>query len=131
MKQTSSRNNAEIDKIALSYAAHDVLSSFYPLLQRQLDNLLTAVISNSTASASDKNTAAGIGKQVAAQLVQQHTTDGSNQYVPYTGPKNQSDPSWKVGTYLPTPPAFNYPPVDPQGRSAGTMSYDVNTRPLH
>lgn len=116
LKSTTDRQSGPFDAVALSYAAHNTLSSFYPLLARQIDATLKTVLDTYPLSEADAAAAKQIGQSAAQDAIQFHVGDGSFNYVAYSGPKTQNDSNFHPGVYLPTPPANAYPPVDPQDR---------------
>lgn len=88
----------------VAYAAHAVLSYYFPAQQKSLDSLLAISIASITDGKPGK--AKHIGEAAAADIIALRTNDGSGPLTTYTGPAHP-----KAGQYRPTPGKF-VPSID-------------------
>src|SRR5438874_1504370 len=101
---------------AAAQAAHDTLSALFPAQAGAFDAALAADLAGIPAGRARQG--AAVGHDVAQQILDWRSTDGSGATVPYT-------PGTAPGDWQPTPPAFlpalapQWPYVTPFAMSAG------------
>jgi membrane-associated phospholipid phosphatase len=107
---------------AVAAAAHRVLVNLYPNQQAIFDAALTDSLANITDGPA-KDTGIAYGQQVASAILEERSTDGSNQTANYT-------PGTDLGDWQPTPPPVA-PPLSPHWGSVTpfTMSSGSQFRP--
>jgi hypothetical protein len=103
---------------AAAQAAHDALEALFPSLSSTFDAALAADLAGIPPGRARQGTE--VGREVARQILQWRSTDGSDKVVTYT-------PGTDPGDWQPTPPAFlpalapQWPDVTPFAMTSGSQ----------